>query len=202
MLRRVRGDVREALKQFPKGYYKTLYIDPPWAWMRGGGSAKGTVSKFTGKKCVGYMGATPYELMSTLELLRLANDVQRITAADAHLYLWTVNKMIPDAVCLVEAYGFRWITMITWDKGRPSLGKYFQGLTEHCVFGVRGSPSYKFVDGKMQQGRTLISERMRDHSRKPDAMYAMIERVSYAPFLELFARRTPSHWNAVGLELE
>jgi N6-adenosine-specific RNA methylase IME4 len=93
--------------------------------------------------------------------------------------------------------------MITWDKGRPGIAKYFQGVTEHCIFAARGFVPYKFVDGKMAQGRTLITERMTDHSRKPAAMYEMIERVSYGPYLELFARRNPSRkWDAIGLELE
>lgn len=199
---RLQEDIRTALPKLHASRYKTIYVDPPWGWMRGGSSAYGAVSSFTGKTCVGAMGDTPYTGMSTKDLLALAFQIQRIAAKDSHLYLWSVNKTIPDAVKLVEVWGYRWVTMITWDKGRPGLAKYFQGVTEHCIFAVRGSVPYKFVDGKMAQGRTLIAARMTDHSRKPEAMRTMIERVSRGPFLELFARRCPKKWEAVGLELE
>ena len=200
-MRRYREDVKTALAKLPVGRYKTLYADPPWACMRGGGSAKGTKSLRTGKSCVGSMGA-PYSLMSTKELLALGLAIRRTMAANAHLWLWTLNKTVPDAAAIMEAWGFRWVSLVTWDKGKPSLGNYLQGVTEHCAFGVRGSLPYKFIDGKMAQGRTLVTERMTDHSRKPAAMRAMVERVSYAPYLELFARRAPKNWDAVGLELE
>ena len=201
-MRRYKEDVRTALPRLQTGRYKTLYVDPPWAWMRGGSSAKGTIGKLTGKTCVGSQGATPYQGLSTKELVALGAEVRRIAATNAHLYLWTVNKTVPDTVALLDAWGFRWVTMITWDKGRPGLAKYFKGVTEHCVFGVRGTLPYKFINGKMAQGRTLITERMTDHSRKPAAMREMIERVSYAPYLELFGRRVPKNWDAIGLELE
>ena len=202
MPRRLREDVRTALAKLPGGRYRTILADPPWAWMRGGSSVKGTVSAKTGKTCVGAQGATPYQGMSTKELLALGAQVRRVAAADAHLYLWTVNKTFPDAVCLVREWGFRWVSVVTWDKQKPGLAKYFQGVTKHCVFAVRGAPPYKFIDGKMAQGRTLVSERMTDHSRKPESLRKVIERVSYGPRLELFARRCPGDWDAVGLELE
>ena len=74
-------------------------------------------------------------------------------------------------------------------------------MTEHCVFAVRGALPYKFIDGKMAQGRTLISERRTAHSRKPTAMRKMLEQVSYGPYLELFGRTVPKSWDAIGLQL-
>jgi N6-adenosine-specific RNA methylase IME4 len=203
-MRRYKEDVRTALPKLPTGRYKTLYVDPPWNWMRGGhGPDVRKRSVLTGRTNYSSVGATPYVGMSTKDLLALAPQIKRVAAADSHLYLWTVNKTVPDAARLVEAWGYRWVTMITWDKGRPGIAKYFQGVTEHCIFAARGSVPYKFVDGKMAQGRTLISERMTDHSRKPAAMREIIECVSYGPYLELFARCNPSRkWDAVGLELE
>ena len=204
-MRRYKEDVRTALAKLPPNHYKTLYIDPPWDCTCGGarpGARPGetSVSRITGRCNKSSVGTTPYVGMKTADLAVL--NIARVAATNSHLYLWTVNKTIPDAVKLMEAYGYRWVTMITWDKCKPGIAKYFQGVTEHCIFGVRGSVPYKFKDGKMQQGRTLITERMTDHSRKPAAMREMIERVSYAPYLELFARRAPKNWSAIGLELE
>ena len=201
-MKHLRERLETGLPKLKASHYKTLYMDPPWGWMRGGASAKGTISNQTGRTCVGAQGATPYEGMSTPELLALAPQIRRIMAADPHLYIWTVNKTVPDVVQMVEAYGYRWITMITWDKQKPGLAKYYQGVTEHCVFAAKGSVPYKFIDGKMAQGRTLILERMTVHSAKPAAMRAMIERVSAGPYLELFARKVPQNWGAIGLECE
>ena len=202
-LRRYKEDLRTALPKLPAGRHKTLYVDPPWVWMRGG------TKRFTPSRGANVgrefhsVGTTPYDGLSTKELIALGPQIQRVSAVNSHLYLWTVNKTVPDAIKLVEAGGFRWVTMITWDKGRAGIAKYFRGMTEHCVFAVRGSLPYKFIDGKMAQGHTLVSERRTDHSRKPTAMREVIERVSYGPYLELFARRNPSKkWDAVGLELE
>ena len=203
-MRRYKEDIRTALARLQAGRYRTIYADPPWAWMRGGSSAPGAISKITGRGCAGTMGATPYNLMKTDELVALGPLVKRVAAADSHLYLWTINKTVPDAAAIIEAWGYRWTSMITWAKdGGPGLAKYFQGVTEHCVFAVRGRLPYRFIDGRMAQGRTLISAPRGVHSEKPAAMREMIERVSYSPYLELFARRNPSRkWDAVGLELE
>jgi N6-adenosine-specific RNA methylase IME4 len=172
--------------------------------MQGGYKQRDFMSKTTGRSNKSFIGDTPYAGMSTKDLLALAPQIQRIAAIDSHLYLWTVNKTVPDAAQIIEAWGYRWVTMITWSKMRPGIAKYFQGMTEHCVFAVRGHPPYKFIDGKMAQGRTLIeAKHIGVHSEKPAAMREMIERVSYGPYLELFARRNPSRkWDAVGLELE
>jgi N6-adenosine-specific RNA methylase IME4 len=201
-MRRLKEDVRTALPKLTIGRYKTIYADPPWDWMQGGKNAVSRVSVVTGKSNRSPIGNTPYIRLSVKELLALGPAIQRVAAPNSHLYFWTVNKTVPDAAKIIEAWGYRWVTMITWDKGRPGIAKYFQGVTEHCVFAVRGSVPYKFVDGKMQQGRTLVAEQKTDHSRKPVAMCEVIERVSYGPYLELFGRRVPKNWDAIGLELE
>lgn len=203
--RRLREDVRTALGKLPAGRYGVVYADPPWDWMRGGTNPQTNVrGANAGRHYNTNVGNTPYIGLNTKELIALGPEIRRVAANDSHLYLWTVNKTFPDAVKILESWGYRWVTVVTWDKGRPGLAKYFQGMTEHCVFGVRGSPPYKFhpETGKMQQGRTLIEERMTDHSRKPAAMREAIEKVSRGPFLELFGRRVPKNWDAIGLELE
>lgn len=203
-MRRYKEDVRTALKKLPAGKYKTIYVDPPWAYIQGGHEQRDFTSKTTGRSNKSFIGDTPYERMKTDELLALAQQIKRVAAIDSHLYLWVVNNVVPDAVKLVEAWGYRWVTVITWSKMRPGIAKYFQGMTEHCIFAVRGHPPYKFIDGKMAQGRTLIeAKHTGKHSEKPVAMREMIERVSYGPYLELFARHNPSRkWDAIGLELE
>lgn len=165
--------------------YRTIYADPPW--MENGGGRRGANAH--------------YQLMKAKEIIALAPMVQELAEDDAHLYLWTTNNFLPDALKVMKAWGFRYITTITWMKNQIGLGQYFRGLTEHCLFGVRGKLPYKVIDGKRQQGKTGFFEKKREHSRKPVQMREMIEKVSYPPFIELFARERFNGWDAWGNEV-
>lgn len=181
------------------GIFKTIYADPPWAEY-GGGKLKRGADKF-------------YPLMSTDEIISLKDFVNDIACDDCHLYLWVTNNFLRDGLRVINEWGFKYITMITWLKGilgqegfyklqRPGLGQYFRGLTEHCLFTKRGRPPYKAIDGKRCQGRTgFIAERT-EHSKKPEQMRKMIETVSYAPFIELFAREEHKGWEVWGDEVK
>jgi N6-adenosine-specific RNA methylase IME4 len=174
------------INNFPNEVYSTIYADPPWP-ERGGGKIKRGADRH-------------YDLMSINEIMNM--PVRSIAAAHAHLYLWATNNFLHDAIHVMKAWGFRYVTAITWAKDRIGLGQYFRGQTEHCLFGVRGSLPYKLLDGKRQQGATLMSAPRQEHSQKPDEMRAMIERVSYPPFIELFARECVPGWDAWGNEVE
>jgi N6-adenosine-specific RNA methylase IME4 len=104
----------------------------------------------------------------------------------------------------MKEWGFAYKTIITWIKDRMGLGQYFRGITEHCLFGVKGNLPYKTINGKRQQGTTRIVANVGEHSRKPELMREMIEKVSYQPYIELFARNDglfkPENWDAWGNE--
>ena len=169
----------------PVGRYQTVYADPPW-WEVGGGKIKRGADKH-------------YNLMKTKEIARL--PVASIASSNSHLYLWTTNTFLPDALEVMKAWGFRYLTIITWMKDQIGLGQYFRGLTEHCLFGVRGNLPYRTrQDGRRAQGRTGFTEPKRRHSEKPEQMKEMIETVSYSPRIELFARASVSGWDAYGNE--
>lgn len=103
----------------------------------------------------------------------------------------------------MEAWGFQYVTTITWQKDRAGLGQYYRGMTEHCLFGTtKKRLPYKIVDGKRQQGVTGFLEARREHSQKPERMRQMIETVSYGPMIELFAREQRIGWDAWGLEVQ
>ncbi|MDD3890528.1 MAG: MT-A70 family methyltransferase [Syntrophomonadaceae bacterium] len=167
---------------FPDKKYSTIYADPPWM-ESGGGKIKRGADRH-------------YQLMKTAEIM--AMPVQKISAENCHLYLWTTNNFLPDALRVMESWGFRYITNITWVKDRIGLGQYFRGLTEHCLFGVKGKLPYKIIDGKRLQGKTAIIAPKTIHSQKPLEMYEMIEAVSYPPFIELFARNQRDNWDGWG----
>ena len=177
---------RECSKGSPKHYYKTIYADPPWP-ERGGGKIKRGADRH-------------YPLMTVKEIKNL--PVKELAHPEGcHLYLWITNNYLPAGLEVMKAWGFRYVTTITWVKDKFGLGQYFRGQTEHCLFGVRGKLPYKIVDGKRQQGTTVIFAKRKEHSRKPEKMREMIEKVSYPPRVELFARERHDGWDVWGLEV-
>lgn len=175
----------------PPKKYKTLYIDPPWQ-ERGGGKIKRGADRH-------------YDLMSL-------KDIEALPVASladpegCHLYLWVTNNFLPHGLHLLKIWGFEYVTLITWMKDRIGLGQYFRGLTEHCIFATTPKRlPYKYelqIDGstKRAQGVTGFCEPKTIHSRKPAAMREMVERVSYGPRLELFARESFPGWDCWGNE--
>lgn len=170
----------------PNKKYKTIYADPPWM-ERGGGKIKRGADRH-------------YNLMKTKDIISL--PISDIADENCHLYLWVTNNFLKDGLKVMETWGFRYITTITWMKDKMGLGQYFRGMTEHCLFGVKGKLPYKIIDGKRQQGRTGFIAERGEHSEKPQEMRKMIELVSYEPFIELFARQAFPNWDGWGDEYE
>ncbi len=179
--------------------YKTIYCDPPWP-ESGGGKIKRGADRH-------------YSLMKVKEIIALAPFIKAISENDCHLYLWTTNNYMEDAYKVARAWGFRPITVITWFKeGNIGLGQYFRGVTEQLIFNVKGRLPYKVLDGKRQQGRTGYNAPKGKHSVKPELFRQEIRKVSYPPYVEIFARplddssdifATPmADWDFVGNEVD
>lgn len=169
------------------GFYGTVLADPPWLERGGGQIVRGAQRH--------------YPLMSTEAIAGL--PVRVWAAPDAHLYLWVTNNFLPEGLHVMVAWGFRYVTTVTWLKDRVGLGQYFRGKTEHCLFGVRGQVPYRLrPDGKRAQGVTGFRAARQEHSRKPDELRLMAETVSPGPYLELFARRAMPGWDVWGNEAE
>jgi N6-adenosine-specific RNA methylase IME4 len=168
------------------GQYVTAMADPPW-WEAGGGKIKRGADRH-------------YPLMKTRDICAL--PVRDWMASDAHLYLWVTNNFLPDGLQVMAAWGFDYKTCVTWMKDRAGLGQYFRGVTEHCLFGVRGRIPYALTeDGHRLQGITGFFEAPRgEHSEKPAKMREMVERVSPGPYLEMFARKPAPGWDVWGNE--
>lgn len=167
--------------------YKTIYADPPWMERGSGKSKRGADAH--------------YDLMSTAAIANL--PVKYLAdSAGCHLYLWTTNNFLPDALFVLEKWGFHYVTMITWMKDTIGLGQYFRGITEHCIFATTEQKlPYKILNGERQQGITGFYAPKQIHSAKPEEMRTMIEKVSYPNRLELFARRETPNWDVWGNQL-
>ena len=176
------------INPFPNKKYQIILADPPWPETGGGKIKRGADNH--------------YPLMSVNEIAQL--PIGDIADANAHLYLWVTNNFLPSGLLVMASWGFKYKTCITWVKDRFGLGQYFRGQTEHCLFGVRGMLPYKTIDGKRQQGITFIYAKRTKHSKKPEEMKQMIEKVSDRPGLlkiELFARERTEGWDAWGNEI-
>jgi N6-adenosine-specific RNA methylase IME4 len=139
-----------------------------------------------------------YNLMS-LERIK-AMPVSALTAADAHLWLWVTNATLRDGYDVADAWGFTVRAPLTWIKFRMGLGNYLRNTTEHLLFATKGRAPVGF-----HSQPTWMNAPVQDHSHKPEEQYAIIERVSSGPYLELFARRRPpssSDWSVWGNEID
>jgi N6-adenosine-specific RNA methylase IME4 len=140
----------------------------------------------------------------TLDEIKLL-PVQYAADETCHLYLWVPNALLPDGLAVMQAWGFKYKTNLVWRKIRKDggsdgrgVGFYFRNVTELLLFGVRGANARTLEPARSQVN--LFQSRKREHSRKPDEQYAIIEACSPAPFLELFARGQNSTWACWGEE--
>ncbi|MBQ1388890.1 MAG: hypothetical protein IIY78_04605, partial [Clostridia bacterium] len=111
-----------------------------------------------------------------------------------HLYLWVTNRSLPKAFSLIEKWGFRYITCLTWVKPSFGIGNYFRGSTEQVLFAVKGSQPLKRKDACTH----FCADRGKGHSAKPDEFYKLVESCSYAPFIDVFGRKERDGWSVWG----
>ena len=157
--------------------FATIVIDPPWDWGDEGDQDQ------LGR-------ARPdYSTMSIAQLMEL--PVADLADQDCHLYLWITNRSLPKGFALMERWGFRYITALTWVKPHFGMGNYFRGQTEHILFGVKGSQPLKRRD----LGTVFTANRgLAGHSSKPPEAYDVIESASPGPYLEMFSRSQRDGW--------
>jgi len=170
--------------------FKTVLADPPWRF-----------TNRTGKMAPEHKRLNRYGTMTTEEICQL--PVAEVLDRTAHLYLWTPNALLPDALKVMSAWGFEYKTNLIWHKVRKDggsdgrgVGFYFRNVTEMILFGVRGPNARTLAPGRRQVN--FLASRKREHSRKPDEQYALIESCSPGPYLEMFARGTRPDWTYWG----
>ncbi len=171
--------------------FQTILADPPWRF-----------TNRTGKVAPEHRRLDRYSTMSMEAIKSL--PVSKIAAENAHLYLWVPNALLPDGMDVMRAWGFRYVSNIVWAKRRKDggpdgrgVGFYFRNVTELLLFGVKGSMR------TLRPGRSqvnMIETRKREHSRKPDEQYDLIQSCSPGPYLELFARYPRVGWTVWGDE--
>lgn len=189
-MRTLKEPTADLTKSVGRRRFGTILADPPWRF-----------TNRTGKIAPEHARLSRYETMSLEEICAL--PVPSICAETAHLYLWVPNALLPDGLRVLEAWGFSYKSNIVWQKirkdGGPDgrgVGFYFRNVTELLLFGIRGKNARTLPPGRSQVN--YIGTRKREHSRKPDEQYALIESCSAGPFLELFARGDRKKWATWG----
>lgn len=186
-------EIIEATAPLPTvdGGYQTVLADPPWRF-----------ANRTGKVAPEHKRLSRYSTMTLDEICAL--PVEEVVAKNAHLYLWVPNALLPEGIQVLNAWGFRYVSNIVWAKRRKDggpdgrgVGFYFRNTTELLLFGVRGQMR-TLAPARSQVN--IIETRKREHSRKPDEQYPLIERCSPGPRLEMFARYPQLGWDVWGDE--
>ncbi len=172
------------------GRFGTILADPPWRF-----------TNKTGKVAPEHRRLSRYGTMTLGDIKAL--PVAEIAAPIAHLYLWCPNALLPDGLAVLAAWGFSYKSNLVWHKIRKDggsdgrgVGFYFRNVTELILFGVRGKNARTLAPGRRQVN--YLATRKREHSRKPDEQYDLIEACSPGPFVELFARGTRKGWASWG----
>lgn len=173
--------------------YGTILADPPWQFQNR-----------TGKVAPEHKRLSRYKTLTLQEIKEI--PVWVVAAEQSHLYLWVPNALLREGLEVMEAWGFQYKTNIVWHKvrkdGEPDgrgVGFYFRNTTELVLFGVRGRLR-TFKRGRTQVN--ILKTKKREHSRKPDELYEVIESCSPGPYLELFARGRREGWDQWGNEAE
>ena len=146
-----------------------------------------------------------YATMALDEILDL--PVSDLTQDTCHLYLWVPNALLKEGLTVMEAWGFEYKTNLIWHKVRKDggpdgrgVGFYFRNTTEIILFGVKGKNARTLQPGRSQVN--IIRSMKREHSRKPDEQYDIIEACSSGPFFEMFARGSRAGWDTWGNQSE
>jgi N6-adenosine-specific RNA methylase IME4 len=167
-----------------------ILADPPWQFVNR-----------TGKMAPEHKRLNRYGTMDLDAIAAL--PVEKITSSTAHLYLWVPNALLPEGLHVMKAWGFSYKSNIIWHKIRKDggsdgrgVGFYFRNVTEILLFGVRGKNARTLQPGRTQVN--YLGTRKREHSRKPDEMYDIIEACSPATRIELFARGKRPGWAVWG----
>jgi N6-adenosine-specific RNA methylase IME4 len=165
----------------PTGKFRVIVADPPWQYEKRAEDPS-------------HRGQCPYPTMTAGDVV--AMPVNDLAHDDSILWLWTTNAFMFEAYNIAAAWGFQVKTILTWVKDRMGLGDWLRGQTEHCLMCVRGKPVIQLTNQT-----TVLNGKLREHSRKPDEFYSLVEALCPGSKCELFCRQQRDGWTAFGAEV-
>jgi N6-adenosine-specific RNA methylase IME4 len=180
---------RDFITETQQKDYKTILADPPWRFQNR-----------TGKMAPEHKRLNRYNTLSLDEIKEM--PVSLVANKNSHLYLWVPNALLKEGLEVMDAWGFKYKSNLIWHKVRKDggpdgrgVGFYFRNTTEIILFGTRGNLR-TLPPGRSQVN--ILRTQKQEHSRKPDELYEIIEKCSYGPFLEIFARGKRNNWDVFG----
>jgi len=174
----------ENLTELNKKYH-VIAIDPPWAYNEKGGFSSDDYDAQNNR------GAVDYPTMTVEQIKK----IELPSANDSVLFLWTTHAFLRDSFDIMKHWGFEYKATIVWDKVKMGMGRNIRMQVEFCLLGVKGKP---IIQGSSE--RDIITEARREHSRKPEAFYEMVERMCIGNKLDYFSRQKRNNWEHYGAE--
>jgi N6-adenosine-specific RNA methylase IME4 len=167
----------------PEGPFRVIVVDPPWRYDKRA-------------EDITHRGRVPYPDMSIEDITDERQvPVRKLAHEDCILWLWTTNAFMADALRCVKEWSFEQKTILTWVKDRMGTGDWLRGKTEHCIMAVKGRPVVTLTNQT-----TALEAPMREHSRKPDEFYALVEALCPGSKLDMFGRQQRPGWQVWGAE--
>ena len=184
-IQEVKKKIEEENLVQPDKKYHAIAIDPPWAYNEKGGFSSDDYDASSNR------GAVDYPTM-TIEQIK---NIELPEAKDCVLFLWTTHAFLKDSFDILEGWGYNYKATLVWDKVKMGIGRTVRMQVEFCLIGIKGNP---IINGSSE--RDIITEPRREHSRKPEAFYEMVERMCVGNKLDYFSRQNRLNWDHYGAE--
>ena len=168
-----------------KGLFDVVSVDPPWPY-------EGESKNVTSFDAVGRRVANPYPEMS----IDVIKKIKMPLMDNAVVLLWTTHKFLPDAFEILKEWNLDYKATLVWNKEKIGMGAWFRMQCEFCIVGVKGKPYWENTTF-----RDILNEPRREHSRKPDLFFEMIEKITMGRRLEYFSREKRNGWEVFGNDI-
>jgi len=168
-----------------KGLFDVISVDPPWNYE--GENKNKTSFDFVGRRV-----ANPYPEMSTKEIKKIELPLMN----DSIVFLWTTHKFLPDALDILKEWNLEYKGTLVWNKEKMGMGAWFRMQCEFCLVGIKGNPYWENT-----KYRDILNESRRQHSRKPDSFFTMVEEITMGRRLEYFSREKRNGWEVFGNDI-
>ena len=180
LISKQREDIINNNFESPSKLYDVIVIDPPWDY--------GTQYDPEGRRA-----ANPYPEMTLEEI----GNIELPSSDDCVLWLWTTHKYMRHAFDIIDQWGFRDVAIVTWVKNRIGLGSWLRSQSEFCIMCVKGKPKVNLTNQS-----TVIHGELREHSRKPDEFYKMVDELCNGYKIDWFSREFRDGWAQFGNDKE
>jgi N6-adenosine-specific RNA methylase IME4 len=178
-------DIEQGLLPELKGLFDVVSVDPPWPY-------EGESKNVTSFDAVGRRVANPYPEMSIEQIKKIEMPLMN----DSVVLLWTTHKFLPDAFEILKEWNLEYKATLVWNKEKIGMGAWFRMQCEFCLVGIKGKPYWNNTTF-----RDILNEPRRDHSRKPDGFFEMIEQITLGRRLEYFSREKRNGWEVFGNDI-